>query len=99
MSSNQRNAQFDSDGKATFGDAKTVTNGTFTNSTKDTTAEVLQIKVADGNGKSGISAGVTIVERNGHVSRSSAPERNDGGRPRAQPLYKGMTTVALVRSL
>jgi hypothetical protein len=53
--------QFDSNGDAILGDnTKTLTAGTFTISTKDSTAETINITATDGNGKNGTISGVVI---------------------------------------
>ena len=54
MSSSTGNAQFDSDGNGTFGDnTKTLTNGSFTISTKDNVIESVTITATDANSKTG----------------------------------------------
>jgi len=52
---------FDSDGDSTFDDnAKTLSSGTFTISTKDTVAESITITATDGNAKTGTSSSIVI---------------------------------------
>ena len=61
MSSNTGNAQFDSNGNATFGDVtKTLTNGTFTIATKDDVVETVTLIATDANTKTGSSSGISI---------------------------------------
>jgi hypothetical protein len=61
MTSNTGNAQFDSNGDSTFGDnTKSLTNGTFTISTKDDVGEVVTITATDANSKTGSSSAITI---------------------------------------
>lgn len=61
MTSNQGNAEFDSDGNGTYGDnTKTLTNGTFTITARDFTPELLRIIATDANGKTGNSSSITV---------------------------------------
>lgn len=65
LSSNQGNAEFDSDGNGTYGDnTKTLTNGAFTITTRDFTPELLHITANDTNGKTG-SASITVNPASG----------------------------------
>ncbi|HKR65406.1 MAG TPA: hypothetical protein VJZ00_16860, partial [Thermoanaerobaculia bacterium] len=64
MTSNTGNAQFDSDGNGTFGDnTKTVTNGSFTISTKDNLSESVAMTATDTNSKTGSSSSIDIMPK------------------------------------
>lgn len=55
------NAQFDSNGDSTFDDnAKTLTNGTFTISTKDDVVETMTLTATSAGGKTGTSASISF---------------------------------------
>ena len=54
--------QYDSDGNGTFDDyTKTLSNGTFTISTKDAVVEAVTLTATDGNLKTGSSSSITIL--------------------------------------
>lgn len=73
MTSNQGNAEFDSDGNGTYGDnTKALTNGAFTITTRDATAESLRITATDTNGKTGTSSGITVNPAAGAPAALSA---------------------------
>ncbi len=61
MTSSTGNAQYDSNGDATFGDnTKTLTAGTFTIDTKDNVAETVNLIATDPNSKTGTRTGLVI---------------------------------------
>jgi hypothetical protein len=61
MTSSTGNGQFDSDGNGTFGDnTKTLTNGSFTISTKDNTVESVTLTATDANTKTGSSGAISV---------------------------------------
>jgi hypothetical protein len=54
--------QYDSDGNGTFDDyTKTLSNGTFTISTKDAVVEAVTLTATDGHSKTGSSSSITIL--------------------------------------
>ncbi|HKR66536.1 MAG TPA: fibronectin type III domain-containing protein [Thermoanaerobaculia bacterium] len=99
MSSNQGNAEFDSDGNGTFGDVtKPLTAGTFTISTRDTTPEQLQIRATDTSAVTGASSGITINPAAGAPASLVATAVSASQINLSWPAASGATSYEIWRS-
>lgn len=86
--------QYDSNGNGTFGDnTKTLSNGTFTISTKDAVVEAVTLTATDGNSKTGSSSSITILTYYGVWIAGYPSLTGADALPGADPDGDGLTNL------
>jgi hypothetical protein len=86
--------QYDSNGNGTFGDnTKTLSNGTFTISTKDAAVEAVTLTATDGNLKTGSSSSITILTYYGVWITGYPSLTGADALPGADPDGDGLTNL------
>ena len=85
---------YDSNGNGTFGDnTKTLSNGTFTISTKDAVVEAVTLTATDGNSKTGSSSAIAILTYYGVWITGYPSLTGANALPGADPDGDGLTNL------